>query len=242
MEQPPYHSPLQRPPRLVPLVFSLLLHAGLAALLLVLPARGEEQRSRPIEITERKLPPLKPKPPDPPEPKDEPEPEPEPPPKAVVKPRRLAMRSKRNPPDQPPSKAPPPDKAPEPAPNTGPKTFGIKLEGTTTAPPGTGVQVPRGDTLRTDPRIRKRGPRRPKRKKPKGFKKKWAKGERAPTAVITRMPKVRKRVTARYPERMRELGIEGRVVLQLTIDEQGKVVKVRVLTSLRRELDRKSVV
>jgi protein TonB len=44
-----------------------------------------------------------------------------------------------------------------------------------------------------------------------------------------------------YPRRARQLGIEGLVVLELEVDENGKLVKVRVRQGLDDELDRVSV-
>jgi protein TonB len=75
-----------------------------------------------------------------------------------------------------------------------------------------------------------------------GFKKDYRPGELAPTAVITDMPRVLRRVEAYYPERMKQLGVEGSVVLELTIDAQGKVIQVRLVRGLRSELDREATI
>jgi TonB family protein len=114
------------------------------------------------------------------------------------------------------------------------------MEGTTLAAPGTGVQVPTGDSLAESPSIRKRGPPR-RAPEQQGFKREYAQGEEAPIAVISTRPKVRRRVLAEYSDRMRELGIEGRVVLELTIDGRGKVAEVKLVSGLHEELDRAAI-
>jgi TonB family protein len=90
--------------------------------------------------------------------------------------------------------------------------------------------------VRVSPTVTKKGPSR-KVERPSGFKASYGKGEEAPVAVVTTQPKVLRQVTAEYPEKMKELGIEGRVILELTVDENGRVARARVLTSLRAELD-----
>ncbi len=213
-------------------VLSVVLHGTLAGVVFLMPAQARRTPSRPIEVIERKLPEReKPKPP---EEKEEPKPEPKlAPPEAKVA---MAKRIPKAPPKaepEPESKAEPKGPPPE---DTGPKTFGLKLEGTTKAAPGTGVAIPRGDSLRVSPTITKKGPEK-KQEKPTGFKSSYSKGEEAPVAVVTVQPKVLRQVNVEYPERMKELGIEGRVVLELTVDGNGKVVAARVLTGLRAELD-----
>jgi periplasmic protein TonB len=214
----------------------MALHGALVVAVLLVPAEAKRQPSLPsIEVTERKLPPPPPEPPRPDPPKVDP-------PAAETK---VAMtkqlpRIRQPPPTEPePTRetTPTDDKAPA---DTGPKTFGIKMSGTTTAAPGSGVQVPRGDSLAVSPKITKRG--LPPPPKPKGFKTTYTKGEEAPVAVITSQPRVVKKVTAAYPEKMKELGIEGRVVLELTIDGSGKVTDARVVKSLRAELDAAALV
>ena len=212
---------------------SALVHGGLALGAILLPVRPPVAANNVIEVVERELPKPKlekPKPPPPPKPKP-----PEVEPKEVLKPR-PRNRARRKVVIRPQVNKPPvgqPDSKTPAAPDTGPKTFGLTMEGTTAAP-GTGVAVPGGQTLQTDPAIRRVGKGVPKRR---GFKKNYAKGELAPVAVITTRPQVRKRVQPRYPARMRELEVEGKVVLQLTVDEVGAVIEAKVLKSLRPELD-----
>jgi len=221
---------------IVPWFASVLAHGGLAGLLVVMPEGSIlDKKMNPIEVVERELPLPKPKP-KPPEPKPpEPEAKPEPKPEA---PKPKPKRRPRPRPDEPPPEPPPAEeKSEEQQEATGPKTFGINLEGTTTAGPGEGVALPQGDSLAVSPRIRKRGPKQ-KSKGPKtGFKTTYRRNERAPIAMITTKPKVKKRVLASFPERARDLGIEGRVQLELTIDANGRVVKVKLLKGLHPLLD-----
>jgi TonB family protein len=213
-------------------ILSLLLHGGLALFLAFLPSEnGHEDKLPPIEIVKRDPPPLK-------ERKQELEP-------ALQNEDQVATLSKtpRIRPALPKrSQTPPHEKPPENAPpeieDTGPRTFGITMSGTTTAAPGTGVQVPVGDSLAVSPRITKRGEKkeRPKEEK-KGFKLDYARGEEAPAAVLTTQPKLLRKITPEYPEKMKELGIEGRVFVEVTVDEKGKVVEAKLLKGLHPDLD-----
>ncbi|MDP6528986.1 MAG: energy transducer TonB [Gemmatimonadota bacterium] len=49
--------------------------------------------------------------------------------------------------------------------------------------------------------------------------------------VFDKMPKVKKRVIPEYPDLARRAGIEGEVLLKVTIDERGKVMHVTVVRS-----------
>lgn len=244
------HEPIRsdRPPRALPLAVSLALHAALGLFLLSIPVAPADDRRPSIELTDRQLP-------APPEPKAKPPapkpPAPEPPkeatlqkektePRAVKHERahkRAHKRAKRPAPPPPPGK---PESETEPDVDTGAKRFGIEMEGTAKAPPGHGVEVPEGGSPSGDPSARRVGKGKPTGKR-RGFKKKYEPGEAAPVAVVTSRPGVKKRVQAVYPPRMRELEIEGRVVLQLTIDGKGKVVAVKVLKSLRKPLDQAAI-
>jgi periplasmic protein TonB len=225
--------------RWLPISVSLVLHTSIAIAALLLPtARGKRSENRTVILTDLKIP-ERPRP-LPPKPKEVKPPEPKPEPKKVAMVKRPEPRPE-PPPPEPEPKAEPKEK-PDKPPDTGPKTFGIQMEGTTNAGTGDGVKVPVGDSLAVRPTIRKKGPATPPPKTETGFKQTYARGEQAPVAVVTTPPKVRKQVQPEYPERMRELGIEGRVILELTLDEQGRVVAVKVVTSLRKELDDVAVV
>lgn len=219
----------------LPWIISLLLHGGLAVVLLMLPAAATiKPRFRTIELSNDRLPP----PPEPPKPV-EPPPAPKPP-----EPDLVAMQRQPKPTPQP-EPQPEPPASPEPAkteppPDAVPPSFGLKLSGTATAAPGQGVQVPDGQTLKASPKQR----RKPEDKdKPvaqptrRGFKKTYEKGEQAPLAVATTMPKTIQVVKPEYPEKARELEIEGRVILELTVNGEGKVVAVRVIQKLHPLLD-----
>ena len=221
---------------LVPLVASVLFHGGLVGLLHALPGPARPDRQLPpMEMTEKKD-----------KPKEQPrEPEPKKPVEtkvAMVKTHKVRrVRRKRRPP---PKKAEPkqaePTQEPSPEPqNVGPKKFGLNFKGTTTAAPGEGVAVPRGDSIAVDPRITRRG-KKPK-KKPRGFKKVYQAGEVAPMAVLTTRPTLLRELVPEYPEQVKDLGIEGQVKLRVTIDAKGKVIKVKLLTRLHPALDKVAI-
>lgn len=54
-------------------------------------------------------------------------------------------------------------------------------------------------------------------------------------------PKFLKRVTPKYPPLARRLGVEGRVVLRLTIDEEGRLIDVRVVERAGFGFDREAL-
>lgn len=57
---------------------------------------------------------------------------------------------------------------------------------------------------------------------------------------VTR-PRVLKRVPPVYPTHLQKLGVQGRVVLQLTIDRNGRVAKTKVLASPHKALNTSAV-
>lgn len=216
----------------LPWILSLLLHGALAVVLLILPAQANQPRLQTLELVDR------PPPPPPLEPKTEPPP----PLPRVVAMERVRRPQRAEPPPPPVEPVEPTPPRPSPPQTAPPPSFGLKLSGTATAAPGQGVQVPEGDTLRTSP-----GQRRPKDSKKgeptrgpagrPGFRKVYGKGDNAPLAVATTMPTLLKKEIPPYPEKAKELGIEGRVVLEVTVNGDGKVIAVRVVTSLHPLLD-----
>jgi TonB family protein len=140
-------------------------------------------------------------------------------------------------PQEPP--APPPTSAPK-AEGGGPRRFGIRLENTTLAAPGTGVPVSAGDTVATPPEAKGAGTGTGT-----GSGSGSGEGEGPPTTALARvqeMPRLKHNSIAEYPADVRRLGIEGRVVLELLIDEDGKVALARVVRPLHPRLDETALV
>ena len=54
-------------------------------------------------------------------------------------------------------------------------------------------------------------------------------------------PRVLKRVLPVYPAHLQKLGVQGRVVLQLTINRKGRVTKTKVLASVHKALDKSAI-
>jgi TonB family protein len=235
-------------------VVTAITHASFALGAVLLPPLTELVKNRASTIVERKLPKkkrIKTKPLKKPEAKkpEAKKPEAKKPeakkPEAKKRPKRrrpkkVAMRKQPKPEPKPVGEPPPKGmenaKTP-PGPKTGLK-FGLEMGNSVTAPPGKGVAVPQGGSLRGDPNVKRMGKGKPTGR---GFKKTYQPGERAPVAVITTKPKPLKRVVPNYSERMRELEIEGRVRLLLTVNGKGRVSKVKVLKGLRKELDDEAV-
>jgi TonB family protein len=215
---------------------SIVLHGSLAAFVIWLPTENKLASQRPnIEIIQRKLPEIPPPPlPDPiPKAADSPVPKVQAP---TVRSRVTKARSRATPPQ---AKAEPKHQPTDTAENTGPQTFGIQMSGTTSAAPGQGVQIPEGQSLSVSPKITRRGKPRPQQAAPRssGFKSHYAPGEEAPTAALTTEPRVLKKIAAEYPEKMKELGIEGRVVLEIVVNAHGRVAEAKILKSLHPQLD-----
>jgi len=51
------------------------------------------------------------------------------------------------------------------------------------------------------------------------------------------MPKMKRDSVAEYPAEVRRLGVQGRVVLELLVDEEGHVAHARVAKGLHPRLD-----
>lgn len=194
------------------LALSIALHAGavLAAARLPPLARAEIVA---VEIVEVARPP----PPPPPEP-----PAPLPVERPVRRAPALAPPPRAPPaaapdPAPPPPSAPPPDDAPPPA--RAPVKIGVSLSSSTTAG---GVPTPAGNTLygalpRDAPDPAEVRPYRSERY--------------VPPTQVTVLPRPVGRCelpSEDYPEAALRLGLEGRVVLLLTIDEAGRIAEARV--------------
>ncbi|MBM4394920.1 MAG: energy transducer TonB [Deltaproteobacteria bacterium] len=146
--------------------------------------------------------------------------------------RRPEPQPQRRPP--PAAQQPPPPLPEPPRPPSGggpPPSFGIRLENTPLAAPGTGVPLPAGDTLATDPSDRGGGRGRPRSTGgPPG-------PSDVPLAAVQKMPKLVGDSVAEYPADVRRLGVQGRVVLELTVDEGGRVAGAKVVRNVHPRLD-----
>jgi TonB family protein len=106
-------------------------------------------------------------------------------------------------------------------------SFGIRLENTPQAQEGKGIPVQKGETLKTHPEAQQQE------------KQKDAKSEETTVAVatVTVMPRLLRDSKPEYPEEAKKRGVEGKVVLELIVDERGEVAFARVLKSLDPTLD-----
>jgi protein TonB len=189
---------------------SLLVHGALAAGLGTI--RAEQSRAATaIAIAEVKK---KPAPP-PPAAID-----PEPPPK--VKQRAVAARQAPRA-ETPPPQAPPPTAA---TPLAGLPDLGVSLSGGVT---GSGVSLPVGGTPRGAVRSTQgvAGPSMARNALPAAD---------ACAEPLTK-PKPKSVPQPAYPEAARAAGVEGKVRVELTVDETGRVISVRVLQGLGHGLD-----
>ena len=76
-----------------------------------------------------------------------------------------------------------------------------------------------------------------------GGKKKKQKKRVKPVPVyeLSTAPSFKKKVEPKYPEEARRAGVEGTVQLEVLIDEEGKVRKIRVLKTPGFGLDRAAI-
>ena len=173
-----------------------------------------------------------------PEPPREPVVEPAPPPKEPP-PRKPAPKEHApKPPPLPGQPPPPPDQPPPPPP---PPLMGINLEGTATAPPGSGIAVPAGGQ-RDGERYGEahgQGPRGRGPKAPTGD------GDGAappgdptvPVSGVTSLPRLLNGRDMIYPDKLRALGVEGSVVVEVVVGSDGAVRSVRLIKRLHPQLD-----
>jgi len=144
----------------------------------------------------------------------------------VLRPRRSTPIATRRIEMPPPRLAAPEPPRPDAPPPSGPPVFGVTMESIVE---GASLSADVGNTLRTDPSTRPRmpGPLPPAPSGPVG-------SERVP-------PKVLRPVQAPYPRAALEAGVQGKVLLLITVDEYGRVTKARVLRGLRHGLDEAAV-
>jgi protein TonB len=209
------------PSLLLGLVLSTAIHGGA---LLALSAESRHVRPPPtidqeinVEIHDVQKPP----PPPPPPPVTPPEP-----PKPVARIARVMPKTEAPPPPTP--VAPPPPNKPAPAPTTAPIRIGVSLDSTTK---NGAFAAPVGNTLYgVAPKVAPAPDAKPY----------WAAKYVAPQQVAE-LPVLVGEVKAPYPPAARKAGIEGQVILLLTIDENGKVARVRKVTGPGHGLDEAAV-
>jgi protein TonB len=148
---------------------------------------------------------------EPPKPKSK---EPPPPP---IESKRKAARPK-----APEAAPPPPAPTPAPAAASDAPTFGIAMSGGVGMG---GVSVPLGDSLHAPKEPVKRVTQAKTLGAPRS-------DEPSAAPELETKPKLLSAPLPEYPESARAAGVEGKVRLQLTISEQGKVIDVKVLESL----------
>ncbi len=217
--------PSRTAPGIAGLFGALLVHGGL--LLLVLTAKPRSlavEPAEPVELTvvEREAP----KPPPPPEPQEK---EPEPPPKLLrPKPKNLPVPPREAPPpvkeDLPP---PPNDDPPKDAKPQAPVTIGISMSSTTTAG---GFAAPVGNSLYgSAPRVATR----PEDVAPYAS----PNGRYVPPHQVTELPVLLTEVRPAYPEEARKLGLEGQVIVRVTVDASGKVASAKIIKGIGHGFD-----
>lgn len=205
---------------------SIAVHLLIAAFAMVAPL--PEKPPVPVAITvaefavEPEPPPIEEPPPAPePEPEVPPEPEPEPPPPPPPPPKPAP-----EPPPPPPAAAPEPPPAQEAAPSEAPAfaDLGLVMGG---GGPG-GVAVPSG---------------RPARQREAPSKQAAAAARKAPPSCTEEPTRARpkKVVPPTYTPEARQAEIEGPVRIEVTIDEEGRVTRARVVRGLGYGLDEAAV-
>jgi periplasmic protein TonB len=184
-------------------------------------------------------------PPPPPEPEPEPEPEPVKAPEPVIEPTPAPKVNTKPPPSSPPKETPPPNTEPPPI------VFGIAMDGGTDGP---GMEIPEGNTLGIDPSKsdKVKGPIKPLTGNgvPDGAGTEEPKPQLPPVpkevsaAEVTTKPKQMgcdDSTTKEYPQAAREAGVEGKISVELLIDDKGKVIDAKVMKGLGFGLDELAV-
>ncbi|ATB43509.1 Ferric siderophore transport system, periplasmic-binding protein TonB [Cystobacter fuscus] len=206
------------------LLVSLGAHGVGFALLSNVAERPAPDIQRPVELEMVEV--IKPPPPPPPPPEQEP-PKPPPPKPKAPPPVKVARAEKPPPPPPPDAPPPPPNDAPppEPAAKPVPLVVGLSLSSTTAAggfaaPVGNTVYGKTGNTA-TDPKDVKA----------------YSAPKYVPVYQVDTQPTVASEVKIPYPDEARRAGVEGSVTMSITIDAEGRVVKVVVIKGLGYGLD-----
>jgi periplasmic protein TonB len=198
----------------------LLLARGMSRL----PARVDDERPPVVQVQLRDPPP--------PEPERKPEPEPEPqhrqplhrtPTQRSPRDPRIALRERANP-------TPPTERPATTGETTKTPVFGIDLSSTSSG--GTGPVMPIGNTLQTKPDRKKtktaQGPIKPLEAPAQAYE-------------VTKMPLPRGRCAGKYTEQARQAGVEGTVVLDLIVGEDGKTRDIVVVAGLGHGLNEAAI-
>jgi len=201
----------------------LLLHAGVAfALVRIEPEKLHESTSvTVVEVKKKKA--------------EEQKPEPPPPPPIVQKTAPRVKKAAPAPAPAPEAAPPPVADAPSAAPAAEAPLFGLTLSGGVGVGGG-GIAVPLGNSLGAP-----QGPRVTRTAQPKALVAKKDRGGDLPSdtecleALVKPKPISIPQPT--YADRAREAGVQGKVRVELTVDETGAVVEVRVLEGLGYGLD-----
>jgi protein TonB len=211
---------------------SVGLHAAVARLLEELPERERAKDDVVVSVAvvvKEEPPPPKEPPPEPPPPPPEP-PKVEPPPKPkpiekVVAPKPVqATKVAPQPVDTPPTVTPPPPGAET---TTQPK-FGVSMSSTSSQ--SSGPPVPTGNTTVAEPTAGSGSAAPPK-----------PLAEPAAAHEVTKMPLPQGRCTGVYTEAAKQAAVEGVVVLDLVVDEQGRARDITVASGLSHGLTESAV-
>ena len=201
---------------------SLLLHAGVAAAVVNIE---KPELHEATSVTVREVKRDKPK-------KAEEPPPPPPPPAQTPRPVRKVAKAPAPPPPAPAAEAPAAAEA-QAAASAPVADFGLAMTGG--VGPG-GIAVPLGNGTRTPPAVTKRSA-------PKALVPVKSKEPAAQDSCIEALIKPKPIATPQpaYADRAREAGIQGKVRVELTVDDSGAVVSARVLESLGYGLDEAAV-
>jgi protein TonB len=194
-----------------------------------LPVRALPKRPVIIQVQLREAAPPVPEPPSPKPPRPEPKPVPEPRRQPVHQaPARAAAPAPPAPRAEVPRNTPPTERPAQTADSTLNPAFGLSMESTSTG--GSGPAMPTGNTLQGKP-----------------DKKAAAPGKVKPLAApaqayeVTRMPLPKRRCVGVDTEEARQAGIEGTVILDLVVGEDGRVREVTVVQGLSHGLTEAAV-
>ena len=199
---------------LVCVVVAVIGHLLLIRGAIRLPARAAAARPLVVQVLLKTPPP--PEPEKPAEPEATSEPKTQPTHQAPARRRAMADAPRR---ENPPKNPPPTERPATGTDTTTTPVFGISMESTSAA--GTGPALPVGNTLQTKPTHTK-----------------VAAAEVKPLAApvqayeVTKMPLPVGRCTGKYTEEARQAGLEGTVILDIVVGEDGTVRDIKIVEGL----------